>query len=69
MGDFSSALQLWEKALELEDGHAKFHKDLSSLYFEVREYENAWNHVLLAEELGAPVKSLKQKIQTKRTQL
>lgn len=49
------AEQAWLKALQLNPWMAEAHQNLSYLFYEQKQYENAWLHAQEATRLGAPV--------------
>ncbi|MDP2885032.1 MAG: glycosyltransferase family 39 protein [Ignavibacteria bacterium] len=49
------AEQAWLKALQLNSRMAEAHQNLSYLFYEQKQYENAWSHAQEATRLGAPV--------------
>lgn len=66
MKDTRLAAEAWAHAAALGEGDMDFFLELTSLYLNLREYDDAWTYALEAERLGADVHQLKVSIQTKR---
>jgi tetratricopeptide (TPR) repeat protein len=57
-GQAQQAIQELETVLQVQPAHAGAHAHLGSLYYQIRQFERAWQHVRQAETLGAPVAEL-----------
>lgn len=54
-GKTSDALRAYLTALELDPGGGRVHRQLAELYLRGGDYRRAYEHVMKADELGAPV--------------
>ncbi|MFB3785479.1 MAG: protein kinase [bacterium] len=66
--DTRLAAEAWTHAAALGEGDADFYLELTSLYLNLREFDDAWTYALQAELRGADVQNLKATIQSKRIQ-
>jgi len=54
-GDYSQAVGALLNAVELDDGIADVHYQLAVGYYYLKEFDLAWKHIKIAEDLGAAV--------------
>jgi len=66
LNDLRLAAEAWSRAAALGQGDADFYLELATLYWNLREYDEAWTYALEAERLGADGHHLKAKIQSQR---
>ncbi|MEW6236374.1 MAG: protein kinase [Candidatus Omnitrophota bacterium] len=65
----SKNLEAWSRAARMRKGDGAFERDMSELYFRQRMFDEAWDHLLKAEEAGLDAEALKRKIQAARLKL
>jgi Flp pilus assembly protein TadD len=54
-GDYEAAVAEHLRAVELEPEMADAHNGLAFVYYKLKEYELAWKHIKIAEQLGADI--------------
>lgn len=60
------AAEVWKNAAMTGEGNGGFYLELAALFNSMRNYEEAWQYVLRAEEKGEEISSLKFEIQARR---
>jgi tetratricopeptide (TPR) repeat protein len=68
-GQAEAMLAPLQQAVRLDPRHARAHSALAALYLERQQYDLAWQHAQLAEQLGAPVQPLVEALRRKREQI
>jgi tetratricopeptide (TPR) repeat protein len=54
---FEQAVAAYEKAVQLDPKMADAHNGLAFAYYRLEDYQAAWRHIKIAEELGAEISS------------
>jgi len=54
-GDYEKAVAEYAKAVEIDPENADAHNGLAYGFYILKNYESAWEHIKLAEELGADI--------------
>ncbi len=65
--EFPRALEVYQKALSLDDNNADTHYSLGLLYLEMNDVERAQQHADRAYALGYPLPGLKNKLQRRKS--
>ncbi|MHC4742054.1 MAG: tetratricopeptide repeat protein [Planctomycetota bacterium] len=54
-GEYEQAVAAYLNALRIDDNIADVHYQLAAAYYHLKEFDLAWKHIKIAEELGASV--------------